>query len=649
MNSWCRLLNGQYTSKPRAGSLLIGWSLGHICPHDPTSRGCCRLQGPQQDTPLQGRLACLGLGLVGCGLCLNFLTYVWGLLFALWRRSHVKWGTVRMWVGCYRRRRLRHMTRVRLVSPESRETQTPSKYPFVWSCQLLVMLMWHFSTWWIDCWRSLFLIVSFYSETVLHMPTSSRHEQQSLSLFDLHSPCAVLPPGRIQSSSHVGPKSDMGPCPAMGRGPLRWFLWLFLWWWIVVGAQGARVVGSSVDPAGASSLAVTGSEMVAKPDGKHVTKSVAQKRAYRRACLRATRAGPNGATWYRGKWMTARALQAQKIPSAGVSLSCQMSRRPSKVPQLQLPRWPPQKGDECLHEAIPPRRAGSVNILSVNLGGITLELYDEFCRWLETETTIANIDIICVQETWRLTSDYVLPHWSWLSSGAEPVSGQGVAVLVNTAYADTAVLRTREIRVGRILQVQMPVKDDKQGRLLNVVCVYVPSKVSESQYVYEKRAAVWTALDKFLTSVLARHFLCVAGDFNTDLQQDAPFVGCTFQWKGHSRAPARDQSTFQNLLRAHSLHAMNTWKHEATYLDHQGSRSRVDYILTRSNTAKGHKSETMPQLHFASWREGSRHLALIGRIDLTSWRNLRSREVSNFQYDKFALVRACQPRHVGFR
>ena len=120
-------------------------------------------------------------------------------------------------------------------------------------------------------------------------------------------------------------------------------------------------------------------------------------------------------------------------------------------------------------------------------------------------------------------------------------------------------------------------------------------------------------------------------------------MGCTFQWKGHSRAPARDQSTFQNLLRAHSLHAMNTWKHEATYLDHQGSRSRVDYILTRSNTAKGHKSETMPQLHFASWREGSRHLALIGRIDLASWRNLRSREVSNFQYDKLALVRACQP------
>ena len=341
--------------------------------------------------------------------------------------------------------------------------------------------------------------------------------------------------------------------------------------------------------------------------------------------------------------MTARALQAQKISSAGVSFTSQASRKPIKVPQLQLPRWPPRTGAECLHEEMPPRKAGSVNILSVNLGGITLELYDEFCRWLETETTIANIDIICVQETWRLTSDYILPHWSWLSSGAEPVSGQGVAVLVNTAYADTAVLRTREIRVGRILQVQMPVKDDKQGRLLNVVCVYVPSKVSESQYVYEKRAAVWSALDKFLASVPARHFLCVAGDFNTDLQQDAPFVGCTFQWKGHSRAPARDQSTFQNLLRAHSLHAMNTWKHEATYLDHQGSRSRVDYILTRSNTAKGHKSETMPQLHFASWREGGRHLALIGRIDLTSWRNLRSREVNNFQYDKLALVRACQP------
>ena len=91
-----------------------------------------------------------------------------------------------MWVGCCRRRRLRHMTRARPVSRACRRTQTQSKYLFVRSCQLFVMLMWHFSTWWIDFWRSLFLIVSFYPETVLHMPTSSRREQQFMSLSDLN-------------------------------------------------------------------------------------------------------------------------------------------------------------------------------------------------------------------------------------------------------------------------------------------------------------------------------------------------------------------------------------------------------------------------------------------------------------------------------
>ena len=113
--------------------------------------------------------------------------------------------------------------------------------------------------------------------------------------------------------------------------------------------------------------------------------------------------------------------------------------------------------------------------------------------------------------SWRLSSDYLLPNWSWVSSGSKPLSGQGLAVLINKAYADPALIRTKEVHVGRILQVQLPAKADKQGRMLNIVSVYMHSKVSESRHVYEKREACWQALNQLLHSVPNRHFLCVAG------------------------------------------------------------------------------------------------------------------------------------------
>ena len=256
---------------------------------------------------------------------------------------------------------------------------------------------------------------------------------------------------------------------------------------------------------------------------------------------------------------------------------------------------------------------------------------------------MASIDVIFVQETWRGSSDYQLPGWSWIASGQKPLAGQGVAVLVNRQLADSAAIRFREVRVGRILHVQVPLRGDSQGRLLNLLCVYVPAKISESKQVYEKRAAVWHALDAVLQALPSRHVLCVAGDFNTDLLQDPPLVGTTYMHKGKVRTAAQDQPLFQNLLRTHGLHALNTWSNQGTYVDPHGPTSRVDFLLTRTLQAAGHRVAAQPQMRFASWRAGARHLPLLGLIDLKVWCRFRDRTPALPPIDLEALCRACRP------
>ena len=396
--------------------------------------------------------------------------------------------------------------------------------------------------------------------------------------------------------------------------------------------QKPRVVEVSTTSTGAIMNAPHANAVEAKHCGKHLATAMARKRAYRRACHRVEKAGPEGQTWYRGRLLNARQLGIEHRPRHSTSHTPNKHATNRRSMPLQLSSWPPIPG--AVENS---RTSRQFAILSVNLGGLTAEGYDEFCQWLERPETVRNVDVICVQETWRLSSDYLLPHWSWISSGAKPVSGQGVAVLVNRAYADPSLIRTREVTVGRVLQVQVPAKADRQGRMLNIISVYIPAKVSESRHVYEKCDACWHALNQLLHSVPGRHFLCMAGDFNTDLLAESPIVGTTFK----QRLVAQDQHKFQAILRTHRLHALNTWQREATYVELGGAASRVDFIIARARQAKGHQCKVMPHLHFASWRQGARHLALAGYVDMQGWTAQTQAIKPHRGYDKEALARAC--------
>ena len=438
--------------------------------------------------------------------------------------------------------------------------------------------------------------------------------------------------------SPAGPQS--GTSSRMCLSP-RW-LGALLFMTLAFGARGARVAGGVATPAGAEQRLPAGTRQSAKHSDEQVSLSGPRKRAFRRAQNRATR---DGATWYRGRWLTRQQLQA----ADGRTLRAKAARPAAAPPNAhkhartvgRLAAWPPEPS---LATGSTFRKGShQLSVFSLNIGSFTTEVYDEFCRWLELPSTLASIDVIFVQETWRGSSDYQLPGWSWIASGQKPLAGQGVAVLVNRQLADSAAIRFREVRVGRILHVQAPLRSDSQGRLLNLLCVYVPAKISESKQVYEKRAAVWHALDAVLQALPSRHVLCVAGDFNTDLLQDPPLVGTTYMHKGKARTAAQDQPLFQNLLRTHGLHALNTWSSQGTYADPHGPTSRVDFLLTRTLQAAGHRVAVQPQIRFASWRAGARHLPLLGLIDLKVWCRFRDRTPALPPIDQEALCRACRP------
>ena len=122
---------------------------------------------------------------------------------------------------------------------------------------------------------------------------------------------------------------------------------------------------------------------------------------------------------------------------------------PIRGPKLHLPTWPPdQPTASC---STTSSSNGYMSLLSFNFGGLTPHGYDELCTWLHTFEVQAQVDVICLQETWRLGSEYLLPGWTWISSGAAPTPSQGVAVLVNHRFAQSQTIRFREIQIGRLL------------------------------------------------------------------------------------------------------------------------------------------------------------------------------------------------------
>ena len=122
------------------------------------------------------------------------------------------------------------------------------------------------------------------------------------------------------------------------------------------------------------------------------------------------------------------------------------------------------------------------------------------------------------------------------------------------------------------------------------------------------------------------------------LRTDRKFVGpCTIGVSklGQEEVP----KDLHKLLKQHKLVAANTWSVRKPATHVQGnSRSQIDFVLLRQNQAQGPGKSCSPcrQFQVASWRDGSRHFPLLGRI-------LHSRRYSaqpGKVYDQLAMLQA---------
>ena len=118
-----------------------------------------------------------------------------------------------------------------------------------------------------------------------------------------------------------------------------------------------------------------------------------KKRAYARACRRAT---ATGGTRYRGRWCTLRDLQGWRQGSLAGSTA--VPPQPLRQDKLRT-----------------QHAARRLRVLSYNVGGVTAELYDLLCRWIGQQQ---EADIILLQEIHhglgREESTWSIPGWSFV-------------------------------------------------------------------------------------------------------------------------------------------------------------------------------------------------------------------------------------------
>ena len=310
---------------------------------------------------------------------------------------------------------------------------------------------------------------------------------------------------------------------------------------------------------------------------------MAPRKSHQRAIHQAE---ANGTAVYKGRTMSLKALGGR---------SC-----------IQHTRTQPQASTR-------QRDSQSIKYLCWNTGGLTSGVWEELLSQL-ADLEYAEVSLVILQEThWRGVSQFTRDCWHVISSGSNGEKGAGVAVMVRKTLCQAQSLRYTEVQPGRILHVRVP------GETVSpdIISVYqfvwrsaVTTEANKSQ-----RQKLLDQLEKHLRHLPHRNSLLIASDFNSQLSSDKRHVGpCTI--KG-PRLRLRSVRPLQNLLEAQQLTALNTWStgKPATHL--QGnSVSQVDFALGRIGQASGRSKSCKPIRSFqvASWKEGSRHLPLLGWI-----------------------------------
>ena len=309
----------------------------------------------------------------------------------------------------------------------------------------------------------------------------------------------------------------------------------------------------------------------------------AGKRSYQKALRQAEK---NGTAFYRGKSLT---LQ-------------QLGGTPAALPSVRTNK---------------PKRANSskdeLRYLSWNAGALTTAVWEELLSLLETDA-YSDVKIVVVQEThWRGSWQFSNSCWHVVSSGTHNEQGAGVLIMVHGSLCKAKDIRLNEILPGRLLHVRIP----GESFSLDVISFYQfvwRSKQTLTQNQEQRKDAL-SKLSQTIATLPQRNSLLIAGDFNTSLKPDKKHVRpCTI---GLSRLGQRGTKDLLGLLEKHNLVAANTWSVRKPATHVQGnSVSQIDFVLLRQSQARGPGKSCSPYRQFpiASWRDGSRHFPLLGRL-----------------------------------
>ena len=282
-----------------------------------------------------------------------------------------------------------------------------------------------------------------------------------------------------------------------------------------------------------------------------------RKRAYVRACRRAT---SSGGTMYRGRWWT----QEQLLGSRQSNLNATAQRDDISNCRRVTP-----------FRQKPTRR---LRVMMYNVSSITAELYDTPGQWLQTQR---EADIIFLQEIhWclgRTEATWSLKGWSVIAAPDERNRYSGVAVLVSHRVATPDCISCCTWVQGRVLQVRCENRD----ACLDLFCIYQWVRIEGyAQQRDAQRTQVWTALSRALAGLPARNLVVVAGETNSDIASVRRLVG-----KGILSRSSTGDMEFRALLEAHQLTALNSWgktkpQHCATYTS-MGTNDRcwISFLL----------------------------------------------------------------------
>ena len=272
------------------------------------------------------------------------------------------------------------------------------------------------------------------------------------------------------------------------------------------------------------------------------------KRSYRRAVQRSIN---HGFTWYRGRLF----LPPKRFPA----------------------HWMPSSTSEPVMTKQPqPKRHQRRRLLcmSWNSGGLAQATWDQFQQWAENQ----QIDFISLQEThWPFTSEWTQSHFHCIHSGFSSRQA-GILCLISKRLCQTHQISWTEIEPGRLVHIRI------HGTSRNIDFLAIYQHVHSGDKL-NKRQLLLDRLNDILSKIPQRNMLVLLGDLNTSLTRRSKVVGNGHFLHRGQRCTGTNHSDSQelhDLLRQHSLLALNTWMTDntATFV-HGHTASRIDYICCR--------------------------------------------------------------------